>query len=83
MLICSLGTKEARMACSEMHVDETKVKQGKNIIEAVLSYIVSINEMCDVIHSEFLEEYGFTIEQDDNTLECVEKGLHITLMETL
>ena len=78
MLICSLGTKEARMACSEMHADETKVKQGKNIIETVPSYIVSINEMCDVIHSGFLEEYGFTIEQDDNTLECVEKRLHIT-----
>lgn len=66
----------APWAPSETHIDETNIKQGKQLIETVLSYFVSINDLFDVTHSEFLEDYGFTAEQDGNTLTCGKRYLY-------
>ena len=64
-LVKKLGTPWAlsdktRIVCSKEKIDETIVKQSKNLIDKVLFYIVKISDQSDVTLSEMLEKCGVT-----------------------
>ena len=63
---------KTRIVCSEEKIDKT-VKQSKNLIDTILSYIVIVSYMSGVTLSEILEECGVAAEQYGNALRCVEK----------
>lgn len=64
---------ETRIVCFEKNVDETKMKSGKKEIEKVFSYIVKIDDLSLMSHSQKLEKCGATKEQYNSAINCVGK----------
>ena len=63
-----MPSDETRIMRSQEDMGEAKVKQSKKIIDKVLSYIVTINDLSDITLSEILEKSGFAEEQYNNVL---------------
>ena len=75
-LVKKVQTHHQRTTCRKKKgiVKETIVKESKNLIDKVLSYIVTTSHPSDATTlSEVLEECGVTAEQYDNALGFVEK----------
>ena len=49
---------KTRIVSPEENINETKVKQSKNLIEKVLVKIVTIIDLSDITQPKPLEEYG-------------------------
>ena len=54
---------ETRICSSEEKIDETIVKHSTNLIDKVLSQIMTISDLFDVTRSEVLEKCEVTAEQ--------------------
>ena len=68
---------ETRIERSEDNKDEAKVNQRKKLIDKVLSYTLTINDLSDITLSEILKKSKATEEQYNNVLEFKRKQFSI------
>ena len=66
-----MPSDETRIERSEESVDEAKVNQSKKLIDKVIFYIITINDLSNITLSEILEKGWVTEEQYSNALKCV------------
>ena len=66
-------TNKTRIVCFEEKIEETILKQTKELSDRLIFYVLTISYLSDVTQSEILEECEVTAEQYGNALECVEK----------